>query len=155
VVEDADVGRLDVPVDDARRMSVPEAFRDRDEDLDLASEGHRFAALDLPVEVFAGQKLLDDVGNAVLDAEVVDGRDVAMMEVAGELGLAEKPVLDLVVVDLAGLDRDRPLDEGVAAAVDGAEAAHTDLLGDLVFSDFFEHRPAADPPSLNEAPKDR
>src|SRR5262249_28207503 len=92
---------------------------------------------------------LDDVGNPVLDAEVVDRGDVLVVEVAGELRLAEEPMLDLLVVDLAGLDRDGALDEGVPAAVDGAEAAHPDLLRDLVFPDLVEHVPAVDPLESN------
>ena len=137
---DPDVRRLDVPVDDLRLVGVVEALGDRHQDLDLADDRNRIAALDLLVEVLAGQELLDDVGDPVLHAEVVDGGDVAVVEVAGELRFPEEPALDLLVVDGAGLDRDRPLDEGVAAPKNGAETADSDLLGDLVLSDLFQHR---------------
>ena len=145
VVQDADVGGLDVAVHDVGVVRVGEAVGDRHQDLDLAGDRDRIAALDLLVEVLSGQELLDDVGDAVLDAEVVDRGDVAVVEVPGELGLAEETVLDLLVVDLTGLDRDGPLDEGIAPAVDGTEAAHADLFGDLVFSDFLEHPSRLDP----------
>ena len=57
----------------------------------------------------------------------------------GELGLAEEALLDLLLVALAGLDRDVPLDERIPALVDGAEAADTDLLDDLVLADLRQH----------------
>src|SRR5262249_45955393 len=151
VVEDADVRGLDVAVHDVGVVRVGEPVGDRHQDLDLAGDQDRIAALDLLVEVLAGQELLNDVGDAVLDAEVVDRGDVAVVQVPGELGLAEEAVLDLVVVALAGLDGDRALDERVPAAVDGAEAAHADLFGDLVFADFLEHSPP-EHLSVNEAP---
>ena len=67
------------------------------------------------------------------------------MEIARELRFAEKTVLDLFVVDLAGFDRDLALDERIPAPIDGPEAAHSDLLGDLVFPDFFEHGSVSEP----------
>ena len=123
-------------MDDVVLMRIVETLGDRDQDLDLARQGHRISALDHLVEILAVQELLDDVGDAVLDAKVVDGRDVAVMEGAGQLRLPKEPALDLLVVKLAGLDGDRPFDERIPALVDGSKAARADLLGDLVFPDF-------------------
>src|SRR5687767_1077058 len=124
-------------MDDSGGVRVSEAVRDGEEDFDLAPDRERLGALDLLVEVLAAQELLHDVGDPVLDAEVVDRRDVPVVEVPGELRLAEEPALDLLVVQLAGFDGDRPLDVRVAPAVDRAEATGTDLPGDLVFADLF------------------
>ena len=155
VLEDADVGRLDVAVHDGRVVRVGEPVGDRHQDLDLPRHGDRVAALDLLVEVLAGQKLLDDVGDPVLHAEVVDRRDVAVMEVPRELGFAEKAVLDLVVVDLARLDRDGPLDERIPSPVDRAKASDADLLRNFVFADFFEHPSARKPCKCNRRQGER
>ena len=135
VVEDADIRRLDVAVDDVPPMGVGQPLCHGHEDVDLARNRHRVAALDQFVQVLSAQKFLDDVRDAVFDPEVVDGRDVPVVEVAGELRLAEEPALDLLVVQLTGLDGDRALDEGIAPAVNGAEAADTDLIENLVLSD--------------------
>ena len=67
-------------------------------------------------------------GTSSWSAEVVDGDDVAVLEVAGDLRLLEEAVADLLVVGGAGLDRDEALDVGVVGLEDGAEAADTDLL---------------------------
>ena len=99
----------------------------------------RFGPLDHLVEVLARQEFLDDVGDPVLDAEIVDRRDVAVMKVAGQLRLPEEAALHLLVVQLAGLDRDGALDERIAALEDSAKAADADLLGNLVFADLVCH----------------
>ena len=92
------------------------------------------------VEVLAGEELLHDVGRPVLGhAEVVDRRDVRVVQVPGELRLAEEALLDLLLVALAGLDGDEALDERVAALVDGPETADADLLDDLVLADLRQH----------------
>src|SRR5687767_6685446 len=127
-------------MDDSGGVRVSEAVRDGEEDFDLAPDRERLGALDLLVEVLAAQELLHDVGDPVLDAEVVDRRDVPVVEVSGELRLAEEPALDLFVVQLAGFDGDRTFDVRVPPAVDGAEATGTDLPGDLVFADLFRQR---------------
>jgi hypothetical protein len=144
VVEDAHVGGFHVAVDDRGVVRIAQSVGDGHQDLDLPGHRHRVAPLDLLVEVLAGQKLLDDVRDPVLDAEVVDRGDVPVVQVSGELGFAEETVLDLLVVDLAGLDRNGPLDERIPSPVDRAESADADLLRNFVFADFLEH-PSADP----------
>ena len=136
VFQDPHVGRLDVPVDDPGRVGVGEAVRDRDQDFDLAENRQRLRAFDFLVEVFTREELLDDVGDPVFDSEVVNGRDVSVVEVAGKLRLPEEAALDLFVVQLARLDGDRALDVRVPTAVNSAEAAGTDLSGDFVLADF-------------------
>src|SRR5664280_504229 len=92
------------------------------------------------VEVVAGEELLHDIGRAILgDAEVVDRRDVPVVQVSRELGLAEEAFLDFLFLALAGLDGDGPLDEGIPALVDGSKPAHADLLDDLVLPDLRQH----------------
>jgi hypothetical protein len=90
-------------MDDVGFVGEMKPLGNRDQDLDLALERDLFAALDDLVQVLAGQELLDDVRRVVLDAEVVDRRDVAVVEVARELRFPEEAALDLGVVQLAGL----------------------------------------------------
>jgi hypothetical protein len=87
VVGDADVGGLDVAMDDLPLVRVVEPVGNRHEDLDLPDHGDGLGPLDLLVEVLAGQELLDDVGDVVLDSEVVDRRDVPVVEISGQLRL--------------------------------------------------------------------
>ncbi len=88
-----------------------------------------------------GQVLLDEVGHAVLNPVVEDGDDVPVLEVAGDLGLAEEALADLLVFRGAGLDRDPAFDEGVAPFEDDAEATLADLPYDLVLADLLHLAP--------------
>ena len=81
VLEDPDVRGLDVAVDDAVGVGELEPARDLDQVEELLREGEKVPALDLVVEILAGEVLLDDVGDPVLDTEVVDGDDVAVLEI--------------------------------------------------------------------------
>ena len=78
---------------------------------------------------------LAEAVDALLDAEVVDGDDVAVLQVAGDLRFVEEAVADLLLLRAAALDGDEATDVRVEAFEDGAEAAFADLLDDLVLSD--------------------
>ena len=125
-------------MDDPGLVGVLEGVADLDQDLDLPVHRERLAPLDLLVEVFAGQVFLDDVGDSVLDAEVVDGDDVPMVEIPREFRFLEEALLDLLVLGLTGLDGDDSLDVGVPPLVHLPEPADPDFLGDLVLPDFFD-----------------
>ena len=141
VVEDADVRRLDVAVDDAPRVRELEPARDLHQPEDLLRQRDVVAALDLAIEVLARQVLLDEVRDVRLEAELEDGDDVAVLQVAGDLGLAPEPLARLGVLHRAGLDRDVALDEGVEPLVDDAEATDPDLLDDLVLAELLHGGP--------------
>src|SRR5262249_1193581 len=130
-----DIGRLDIAVDDRVLVRVTESVGDRHQDLDSAGDGDLLGPFDDLVQVLPGQELLDDERDPVLDSEVVNGGDVAVVKIAGQLRLPEKAALDLLVIELAGFNRDRSFDEGIATSVDRAESADADLVEDLVFSD--------------------
>src|SRR6185436_2901926 len=149
---DPDVGRLDVAVDDAVTMRVLEPAGSLRQDVDALRRRQRLAARDDAVEVLAGEVFLHQVRNAVLDAEVVDGDDVAVLQVDGDLRLAEEAVADLRLLGAAGLDRHPPLEEGVAPLVDDAEPAGADLADDGVLADLIHGDVEANPSSQRSWP---
>ncbi len=132
VLEDPDVRRLDVAMHDTARVRVLQAAGDLHQVEELLRQAQELAALDLAIEVFAGQVLLDQIGNALLESEVVDRDDVAVVEIAGDLGLAHEALAGLGLLRGAGLDGDVTLDERVVGLVDDSEAANTYLFKDLI-----------------------
>ncbi len=132
VFEDPDVRRLDVAMHDAARVRVLESAGDLHQVEELLRQAQELAALDLAIEILAGEVLLDEVGDAVLESEVVDRDDVAVVEIAGDLGLAHEALAGLGVLRGAGLDRHVALDEWIVRLVDDAEAANAYLFKDLV-----------------------
>ena len=75
-------------------------------------------------------QLGDQVGAAVLLAELVEGDDAGVVEAGGGLRLAHDPLPGLLA-RLDHLDRDVALEAGVPGPVDGAEAAAAELALDL------------------------
>ena len=65
---------------------------------DLLGDRQRVAPPDLVVEILAREELLDEVGSLAVEAELEDGDDVAMLEVAGDLGFAQEAVARLAVL---------------------------------------------------------
>ena len=105
----------------------------------------RFAVVQAMIEILAGEELLNEVRNVrvalaerLLVAEVVEDRDVRMLDVSGDLRFAQEALLRFVVLGRAGLDRDEPLHERVATFVDDAEAALSDPADDLVSAGLLE-----------------
>ena len=58
-----------------------------------------------------------------------------MVEVAGDLGFTQELLAQLGVVGGADLDRDQPLEERVATAIERRESAVGDALEDVVLPD--------------------
>ena len=135
VLEDSNIGRLDVPVDDPALMSKLEALANLDQNRDDGVFVGYHIGLEQLVEVVSGEKLLDDVRDVALDPEVKDESDVAVDEVADELGLLLEALSHLVVRRGAHLDRHFPFDKGIPALVNDAKAADSDLLDHLVLTD--------------------
>ena len=116
-------------------MRVLEAERDSDQDLQLVLPGQVRAPANHPVQVLAGEELLDHVGHVPLESELVHECDVRVLESARDLRLTEESVADVLASDLAGLDGDVTPDERVPGLVDRAEASRADFLDDLVLAD--------------------
>ena len=89
-------------------------------------------------EVFALQVLLDQVRPDRVEPEVEGADDRGMIEVAGDLRFTEELLAELGVVRQAHLDRDEPLEERVATAVQGRESAVGDPLENVVLPDPLE-----------------
>ena len=134
-VENTDVSGLDVAVHHSRPMRVFEAERDSDQDLQPVLQGQVRAPANHPVQVLAGEELLDHVGHVPLESELVHERDVGVLEPARDLRLTEESVADVLASDLARLDGDVTPDERVPGLVDRPEASRSDLLDDLVLAD--------------------
>jgi hypothetical protein len=126
---------LDIAMDDTLAVGVGETLGHLLQDLELARRRERLAPVHAVVEVLAGQVFLHQIRHRVLEAEVEDGDDVAVLEIAGDLGLAVEPLADVLRVGGAGLDRYATLQVGVAALVNAGETAGADLAQDLVLAD--------------------
>jgi len=106
VFQHADVGGLDVAMNDPMLVGELESLTDLQQDRDdrprvvLEDTG-----LEELVEVVAGEKFLDQVRNLVLDPEIEHQGDVGVDQVADELSLAEEPLPDLGVRSRTQLDR--------------------------------------------------
>ena len=134
VFDDPNVARLDVAVDDALLVGMRETEGDLMQQVELGGQGYGVAALDLDVEVLAGQVLLDQVGHLVFETEVEDRHDVAVLSPAGDLGFLEEAAAELGILRGAGLDRHVALDQRVEALVHLAETTRADLFGDLILA---------------------
>ena len=129
------VRRLDVAVDDASRVRVPERFGNRHADPDrfCHSAGTLLEAI---AKRHAFDVFHDDHERAAVVDDVVHLRDARVGEATGGAGLPKDAcVRDRVVRDAAhdSLQRDDPLEPGIAGEVDlphsaGAKQSH-DLVG--------------------------
>ena len=127
-VDDLDVLRLDVAVDDAARVGVVEGF---------AEVGADLADLAVGEDVLGGQAgervALDQLGDeqrvAVLLPHLVQGHDARVVEAGGRLGLAHDALPGLAPL-LDRLHRHGALEPAVPGLVDHAEAAAADAALD-------------------------
>ncbi len=154
VLEDPDVGRLDVAMHDPLAVGVLEAARDLEQVEQHAPQGERLPALDLAVQILAGQELLDQIRSLVLDPEVVDGGDVAVVEIAGDLRLAGEAEAHALLRRAAGLDRQVPLDDRIVALEDLPEPPDPDLLDHLILAEGLHERagPMLPPRARHQTP---
>ena len=131
VVRDEDVVRLEVAVNDPLVVSSGEATSDLERVVEgLATEG---SALEAYPQGVALEQLRDDVGRAVVRADIVDGEDVGWSGRRRRGPLLEAAEL-LAIGDLLGenLDRDFALQAGVAGAVDLAHPPRAEQPHGLV-----------------------
>jgi len=103
VVQDPNIGGLDVAMDDPLRMGIVEPPCDMNQIEQPLGVGHKGAAIDLVVEVVSCQKLLNQERGIFLDTEIEDSNDIGMVEAAGNLRLSEIALSDAFVERDAGL----------------------------------------------------
>jgi hypothetical protein len=111
VFGDEQVLRLEVTMDDALFMSRRQSMRNLNAVIDRLAQGYRTVLQQLPQSV-ALQQLGNQIGCSVKGAELVDGKDVGVIESRGRLGLLLKTMQPLEILRNKGwqdLDRDLPL----------------------------------------------
>ena len=129
---DHQVGRLDVPVDDAGAVCVGEAIAQFLDQLELARQRERGTLCNDLRQRLAGDVLHRDEGLAIVLADVVDGDNIWMLQPAGRPGLAREPVVELFSVGAEDLDSDRAVDRRVEGEIEHAHSAMPEQLADLV-----------------------
>ena len=131
---DEDVGGLDVAVDDAFGVSGVERVGDVDGDFEKAIEREQ-AGAEEGFEIRAFEILHDDVGEAVLRADFVDGADVGMVERRGGAGFAAETLEGLRIVGGFGrkkFQRDEAAELDVFGFVDDTHASATNAFENAV-----------------------
>ncbi len=131
---DDHVLRLQVAVDDPARVRVVDGVRHLREEREEPAHGLR-RVVEERAERRPLREVHGDVGAALVLAEVVDADDRGVVELGGGLGLAEEAPARHVVLEVPreeDLERERPVELGVARAVDDAHAAARDLLEEHV-----------------------
>ena len=130
LVDEHEIGGLDVAMDELVFLRGIEGARDLDGDAQ-GEDGGQFAAapdegLDgLPLDEFHRIKI-----SVALDAEMEDGADVAMPKLRGGPGLADEALAGDVAVDGAGVDdlqRDGAAEIGIEGLVGNAHGAAAEL----------------------------
>ncbi len=97
-------------MDDAAVVGKIEALADLQEDRHHGPGVVDDSGPNQGVEIVAGEKLLNDVRDVVFDTEIEDQGDVAVDQVADELGLLVESLTHLLVGRGAHLHRHRTLD---------------------------------------------
>ncbi len=109
------------------------------DDLQHLARLHEIVGFRIVAQVPALEIFHRDIGEAALLADIVDGHDIRMIEAAGGFGLAKKTRSRFDEFGVAeftgeryGLDRHHAVDGGIAAQVDDAHGAASDLPLELV-----------------------
>ena len=134
VVGDHDVGRLQIAVDDALLVCAREPFGDLGRERERARLRQRAAAERL-AQLLAANQLHRDERHTVGLADLVDDRDVRMLEHGCRTSLLQQAVAaHRVVHEIVGKDlqRDFAAELHVDGAIDDAHAAAANLVDDLV-----------------------
>ena len=136
VAGDEEVLRLQVAVDDSLLVRGGESFGRLDRVIRRLPYRKR-SAREPAAERFPLEKLRDDVGRALMRAELVDGRDVGVVQRAGRLRFLLEPAKPFRVLRerrRQDLDRDVTLEARVLRPVHLSHPAGPDRRQDLVGS---------------------
>ena len=116
VVRDEDVVGLEIAVGDPLVVSSGEAVSDLERVVEGLADGKR-SALEARPQGVAFEQLRDDVGCAVVRADIVHGEDVWVVQGAGGAGLLFEAAELLAIGDLLAenLDRNLALQRGSRA----------------------------------------
>ena len=131
---DHDVGRFQIAMDDAARVSRRQRIGDRYGDPQHLAEAHAVPRNER-IEALAAHVLHDDEIVAVRRLDLVDGDDVRVIEGRGGVRFLHKPPPTIVVADAIGrqdLDRDLAVETRIAGAIDLAHPTRANQREDLV-----------------------
>ena len=144
VLMNHDVGRLDVAMNDSLLVGVVE----RGGDLPQNAEQRIFVgSLCRSQHIFEGRaidELHEDVGQAVLFENVVNGHDSGVRKDSGGLGFAKESLTEAFafrflgeIVEPDALDGDDPADGGVLGLVDNAHGTASQFAQNQITPDLF------------------
>jgi hypothetical protein len=131
------IGRLDVPVNDAFGVSGVQRVGDVRGDFEQTFDFNRRAVDDV-LKRSAFHEFHDDEGAAVVLLDVVDGTDVGMIESGGRASFALEALERLRILGhIVGkkFERDEAAEAGVLGFVHHTHAAATQLFLDTVVGD--------------------
>ena len=134
VLSEQEVGRLDVPMDDALSVGVVQGPAGLEGDHQHLRRTEGAARREDAPEAAATQVLGHQVGLSV-DPPVVDGHHVGIGQRRHEAGLGPEPLHERLVADQRGmqhLDRHLPTQREVVGQVDGARTAGSDGVAQAI-----------------------
>ena len=129
-----DVGRLEIPVNDAKTVGIVQSLCERPQVLQRFIDAHLSPA-ETVLEVTAGDKLVDDEGEALVFAEVVYLEDVRVIHAGDGLRLLREPTQEGRVFGVVGgkhLDRNVPVQVRIVTPEYGRHTTATELLDHTV-----------------------
>ena len=129
-----DVGRFEIPVDDALLVRRLERLRDLSCDEECLVDRDR-AFRNAVSQRGALDQFHDEPSHTIALLEAVDDRDVGMIQRREDFGFALEPHQPLGVCRNGlrqDLDRDLPFQVRVSSAIHLTHAAHSDLGGDFI-----------------------
>jgi hypothetical protein len=135
VRQDEDVRRLEIAVDDVRRVCEGDRVADLLHDLELRAQVGERVRRDESLQVVAVEQLHGHEEAAGVLAEVVDGDDVRMREPGRGLGLAAEALASLLVGRADDFQRDEAIEHLVVRAENLSHRAAADAVEKPVFAD--------------------
>src|SRR5262249_8018110 len=131
-----DVSRLHITMHNPGTVSAMQAVGHLQHNAGFLQKGERSFLADDLLEVFSFQKLHHDIRQSFVIAEIINGDDVSVSQVAGSRGFVLKAGKEtLVSGSRQHFDRNQPAYRRIVGAIYASETAPTQLGLDLIFSD--------------------